>query len=757
MASKTTSALLRETVLAPRELVLKTGKGPYENPNREIARRGIRWIEHHVERDSHYMSTLDTRISALIKSGWKIVPAASEQGGKLVVDDRDLVLARFIDHVLGDMVGSFEADVMAMMTHISRGYSLSEINYKYIERGKYSGKVGLESIRYKDQEYFGFIYDKYGHFDPVQNDPEYRVLDKRKFIHFINGFNDENPYGVSNAAVCAFWVWLKENGAKYWSIFQERFGQPIAMLEVPDNLDAEADKQADRIVESVHESTALKVPKGMVLKFLEAMRSGEANYRGFLEFANNEISKVNLGSTLMVETQKNASGSHALGKEHAEMMNIKLSFDIISSMTAINQQLIKRLIDYNFNDIERYPRFQWNAVNSAGFITFAQGIEALQRAGLKIPASWAHEISGIPIAENGQEVLEPSVSVVHPVAGVDNKAGYGSRGREAERFRGAGVCVFNKVARQEAETNDRVVLRGTQELVKRWQKFVDMVASEGVFDFEMLVKYEEKELSGIYHQVFMIGACRGIETARREAANVMYNVECRMYNEGRGTGGATASGGTLSSGWKPLPLSSGVDIASALGLTTYDYYYKPFDKILKEFRAKRILSKREYDALSEEMKRKAFTVARMDSERVIRKIKAELDVVLASRAALPDFYDAVVALFAGCGVLGNGNHLETVLRTNMQVMYNEQRMREFDGLEAAEFPYRRVEIVDDDATRGHHRELAGYTRRHGDPVWSWLRPPFEYNCRCTVRVVHMSEEVEESDWIPDRSRYEFLR
>lgn len=712
MSKKTTSALLRETVFAPRELVLKTGKGPYENTNREIARRGIRWIEQHVERDSHFMSTMDTRISALIKHGWKIVPAVSEKNGKLMISDKDLTLSRFVQHALDEMAGSFEADVMAMMTHISRGFSISEINYKYIEKGIYSGKIGLDSIRYKDPEYFGFIYDTHGHFDLVQNDPEYRKLDIRKFVHFINGFNDENPYGLSNAAVCAFWVWLKENGAKYWSIFQERFGQPIAMLEVPDNLDEKADRAADDIVSSVHESTALKVPKGMVLKFLEAMRTGEANYRGFLEFANNEISKVNLGSTLTVDTQKNASGSHALGKEHADVMNIKLSFDIISSMTAINQQLIRRLIDYNFSDVEKYPRFQWNAVNSTGFITFAQGIEALQRTGVRIPASWAHEISGIPIAENGQEVLEPRLSEVFPVSGVDNKT------QNNLEFRMYNV-ELDRVARQEAETNDAVVMRGTQELVKRWRKFADMVASEGVFDYEMLINYEEKELSGIYHQVMMIGACRGIETAKREADSAAFGI--------------------------------------GSGISTYDYYYKPFEKILKEFRAKRIISKAEYDKLNEEMRRKAFTVARADSDRVIRKIKAELDVVMAGKGALPDFYDAVIGLFASCGVLGAGNHLETVLRTNLQVMYNEARMREISGLDEAEFPFMRVEIVDDDATRAHHRELAGYTRRKSDPVWGWLRPPFEFNCRCTVRVVHKSEQAEESDWIPDRSKYEFLR
>lgn len=740
---KSVVASMLQTAKAPRELINKTGLSPYENPDHVVSTKGLRYLQDHVEKDSHYSSVLGTRISALLKTGWKIQPGSSKVKGKLVVSDSDRLLAEFIETALEQMKGSFEADIMAMMTHISRGFSISEINYKYLGAGKHQGKLGLDSIRFKEQEFYSFRFDEFGNYTLCQVDPEYRDLNKDKFIHFINGFNDENPYGESVAAICAFWVWLKENGAKFWGIFQERFGQPLAILEVPDNMSQEIQKKADEITEAVHESTSIQIPKGMILRYLEALRSGEANHRGFLEFANNEMSKAILGSTLAVDTQKNASGSHALGQEHAAVMGIKFSFDIITSQSAINQQLIKRLIDYNFAEVERYPRFQWNAVNSAGFITFAQGIEALMRSGVRIPASWVHEVLSIPIAENGEEVLEPSSGAFVPVSGVDNKVKNsrdieGSRGREdfePQRAQGTQRVVklqdeattFEKVekrhvriAERQAELNEKIIGIGREEIVRRWEGFMKQTVKTGVFDFMTITDFEEKELSGIYSQFMLISALRGLESAKLESVN--------------GAGGAFESG-------------AGVE----------HYLYKPFEEIIKEFKKKKIISKREFEELSEAMKRLGFTVARQDSLRVLGKIKADLDEVLAGKDSLPDFYDKVYDLFADCGVLGKGNHIETVLRTNLVSQYNESRMKLFSGLDGAEFPQLCWVIIDDDATRKHHRELDGFTRKKEDQVWSWLRPPLEYNCRCTVRAVHVSEKRAESPEEPDRNRYKFTR
>lgn len=728
-----TSASMIETGLAPREIVNKRGLSPYENPNHVIANKGLRYLQDHVEKDSHYLSILDTRLSALLRHGWKIVPGATMEKGRLVVTEKDRKLAEFIQYALANLRGSFEADVMAMMTHISRGFSISEINYRYYQAGAWHGQLGLESIRFKEQEFYAFEFDALGHYELTQVDPEKRPLDLGKFVHLINGFNDENPYGESVAAICAFWVWLKENGAKYWSIYQERFGQPFAALEVPENASETERRLAEEIIAGVHESTGMLIPRNMVLKYIEAMRTGEANYRGFLEFANNEMSKAVLGSTLTVDTQKNASGSHALGQEHADVMGIKFSYDIITSQTAINQQLIRRLIDLNFPDVERYPRFQWNAVHSANFITFAQGIQALMRSGLRIPASWAHEVSGIPIAEDGEEVLEPSGGEVWPVAGVDNRVENRMAEGSVREIRGLERFGANtrKRAQQEMQANESLIARGTKELVSRWERFAKKCADLGKIDFEMCSEFEEREAVGILSQFLLISALRGVETA-------LYEVQYGAYQK---TAGAHELR-ELARVKREKP-------------DHYSYYYKPFDEILKAFKKKRLVSRAEYAELERAAQREAFTVARADSSRVLQKIKAELDVVFAGRDTLPDYYAKVVELFGSAGMIGKGNHIETVLRTNLQTQYTDSRMKSFEGVDSEEFPFYVWEIVDDDATRDAHRALDGYTRRRDDPVWTWLRPPLDYNCRCSVRLAHVSEELAESDWIPERGDYEF--
>ena len=129
-----------ETAKAPRELLMKSGN-PFENPNRFLATKGIRYIIDHVERDTHYASVMANRINALLATGYKIVPAYTMEGGRPVVSDADMAIAALVRYCLDNMRGSFEADITAMMTHISRGFSISEKNWRYINQGKYAGKV----------------------------------------------------------------------------------------------------------------------------------------------------------------------------------------------------------------------------------------------------------------------------------------------------------------------------------------------------------------------------------------------------------------------------------------------------------------------------------------------------------------------------------------------------------------------------------------------------------------------------------------
>jgi phage gp29-like protein len=415
------AAQLRELVVAGLDLRYKYGLGN-ENPDDLIARKGWRYIEE-LERDSHLSSVLATRRQKLIEKGWKIEPAVSPSGK---VTARDQEIADFVNWSIDDMIGSLEKDIEGMLDALGKGFSLTEINYKLLNTGKYAGKVGLKSLRFKPARYFSFRFDNFGHYTIVQIDPDPKgtVLPRDKFVHVIAGFNDENPYGDGLTSKCAFWVWLKKNQAKFWAIFNERFGMPLVKVTVPRNATADEESRARSLIEEIQTRAGIKVPEEFNIDFLEAARRGDITYDNFIERCNKEISKVVLGQTLTSEEGKRGQGSYALSTTHSEVLETYTIFDSVITATAINEQLIKRLVNLNYVT-DRYPRFRWSGISISSLISFAQAVTQLAQAGVKIPQAWIHERIGIPVARDGEATLTvmpaqggAQVSQI----GVDNRA-----------------------------------------------------------------------------------------------------------------------------------------------------------------------------------------------------------------------------------------------------------------------------------------------------------------------------------------------
>jgi phage gp29-like protein len=407
-----------ELVAAGNDILNKYGSFG-ENPDKIIASKGMDYLSD-LEKDTHLGSQLALRRQKLVKKGFRIVP--QEKNGKATA--RSIEMADFVKAQLRDMQGSFLKDVEAALDAVSKGFSITEINYRIIKKGKWKGKTGLESLRFKPAKYFSFKFDKYGHYTLRQIDPDMngKDLPLNKFLHLIAGHDDENPYGDGVTTKAAFWVWLKKNEAKFWAIFSERFGMPQGKIELPANAGDPEKQAAENIINNVQTSAGIIVPKGFVYELLEAKRTGDAAYDNFIERCNKEISKIVLGATLTTEEGKRGQGSYALGHEHAGILEDYIIFDAAMTAEAINEQLIRRLIDINY-ETDDYPRFEWIGVNIDSFISFAQGIGILADRGIDIPVSWVRHETGIPEARENEPVLKGVAAGNNnmPNAGIDNR------------------------------------------------------------------------------------------------------------------------------------------------------------------------------------------------------------------------------------------------------------------------------------------------------------------------------------------------
>lgn len=371
-----------------------------ENPDKVIATKGMSYIKD-IERDTHLASALATRRQKLIKKGWRIIPASDKLS--------DIKIADFVRWNLEAMQGSFAKDLEGMLDAVGKGFSLTEINYEWVN---WNGKmlVGLKNLRKKDPELFSFRFDNLGYYELRQIDPDANgvTLPLDKFIHIITGEDDENPYGRSVDAECSFWVWVKKNVAKFWAIYAEKFGMPLSMVTIPRNA-SEADlTKVTEILAAIQEETGIQVPEGFEVKFLEATRTGGDSYERFIEICNKEISKRVFGATLISEEGKRGQGSYALGSEHAELFEDYVIFDASILESAVNEQLFRRWLPLNW-DIDEFPRFEFIEFSVGIFISFSQSIYNLMQAGLKIPADWVYEKLRIPKPRPGEEILEAPI------------------------------------------------------------------------------------------------------------------------------------------------------------------------------------------------------------------------------------------------------------------------------------------------------------------------------------------------------------
>lgn len=397
-----------------------------ENPDTLIQSKGMAHIKE-LGRDTHLSSCYRTRRQSLISKGWHITAAKSDRG------EKQADFTRWnLDTLLSDRSkNGFDGDILGFMDAVPFGYSLSEIVWQQIMRGKYDGMYGTGAIKKKDVENYGFRMDKYGNILPngVIFTGNYtgsvEELPVNKFVHVVYGPDDENPYGESSTSKVAFWIWMKKNSAKFWAVFAEKFSMPLLTAKQKKNATSEDKDLIDIFIKKLQSKSGIRVPESFELEFLEATRSGDITYDNFIERCNKEISKEVLGATMAIEEGSKGQGSYAHASVNADILHVYTFFDEIMVAQAINNQLIKRLIDYNYLGVEDYPKFSFKRDWFADIVKIAQGLEALGRMGVGIPVDWIYSKTGIPKPKEGEEITSLVQKVVEQQAGngkgVDNR------------------------------------------------------------------------------------------------------------------------------------------------------------------------------------------------------------------------------------------------------------------------------------------------------------------------------------------------
>lgn len=154
------------------------------------------------------------------------------------------------------------------------------------------------------------------------------------------------------------------------------------------------------------------------------------------------------------------------------------------------------------------------------------------------------------------------------------------------------------------------------------------------------------------------------------------------------------------------------------------------------FRSRTPVTRAEWDAMSRQARRQAFTVAGTQQLKVVQVVFEELQRAIDKGTPIAAWRKAIKKRIKGDFADRNSGTLTTAFINANQTAYNTGRWYQLsDPAVTSVLPLRIYDSVLDHRTTEICRSLNGTIRRHDDPFWLTHWCPMHHRCRSSVRAL----------------------
>lgn len=256
-----------------------------------------------LERDCHAYAVLQKRKMAVISRDWVVEPASASRVDKKAAD--------LVRTVLADM--GFDYLCLELLDAVLKGFAVGEVMWQR------DGALILPTeMKPRDQRRFAFSTSWELRLLTRENLIQGVPLPERKFIVHRFGAKDGNPFGLGLGSKLFWPVFFKRQDITFWLTFADKFGSPTAVGEYPPGSPPEEQAKLLDALSALSQEAGVIIPQGMVIKLLEAARSGSVDtYEKLARYMDEQISEAVLGETL--STNISGGGSRAAAQTHNEV------------------------------------------------------------------------------------------------------------------------------------------------------------------------------------------------------------------------------------------------------------------------------------------------------------------------------------------------------------------------------------------------------------------------------------------------------
>jgi phage gp29-like protein len=350
------------------------------------------------EKDPHLYAVANTRRLALTGLEWQVV-SAGDLGptANRALADEAAVYAR---EVLAEME-SFDEALQHLSLAIGRNIAVAELVWETV-----GGELRLVDLCPVD--FTRLAFDELG---------SLRILTKQEPIDGMalvpNKFVVHAPHNVGGhlsrgglLRVTAMVYLAKNLALKDWMIFAEVFGMPVRIARYEPSATEQEKRELLEMLESLGSNAAGVFSRAVELQIVEANRGTVGPpYEKLVDFLNREMSKAWLGQTLTTETT-GVSGTLTVSEVHDEVRKDIRTDDVRKEGRTLRRDVLGPLCRLKFGPDAPVPYFRRKPGRAKELQELTRVLDAaVNRLGVGVPLSWAHEALGIPQAGQGEAVV----------------------------------------------------------------------------------------------------------------------------------------------------------------------------------------------------------------------------------------------------------------------------------------------------------------------------------------------------------------
>lgn len=340
----------------------------------------------------------------ILGSGFTIV--SGDEGQEEIVEDIETALNEDCDI-------PFMESLQEILSGNDFGFSLTEKTFKLKE-----SKLRLKYLKTRHPNSWLIYQDNKGNIEKyVQNTVDgFKDIEEKSLIHFVNNRKFQNPYGTSDLRA-AYKAWFAKNQVvKYYAMYLENATGAKPVAKYDKNAPADAVLKIYNTIKNLQAKTAMVIPKEIEVEFLEAKTNGEA-YSKAINIFNMFIGRsLFIPDLLGLSGSETTGGSFSLGKEQINIFFMHILRRRAQLEKLINYHIIQPLVQYNFGNIEKYPKIKFNPLDDGQAVELAKTwLEAVKS---KVYKPTEEEInyfrSLVKFPEGDVEFIEPQ-PVINPL------------------------------------------------------------------------------------------------------------------------------------------------------------------------------------------------------------------------------------------------------------------------------------------------------------------------------------------------------